>query len=1212
MAPSGIGETPRHELALQLRAEQRQRWRQGERPLVEELLQPHATLQTDQEAVLELIYNEVVLREERGEGPTLGEYRQRFPALEEPLRLQFEVHAAMQADMAADRPLEQRTVVDGAAHAPPPDPPSVPGYEVLRELGHGGMGVVYLARHLPLSRTVALKMILAGRHAPPEVVARFLREAEAVARLQHPNIVQIYEVGEANGQPFLALEFVSGGSLEAKLAGKPLPPPAAAQLVQTLAQAMHHAHQQGVVHRDLKPANVLLSACRFAFAASDPANAKRQAEAGDDFVPKITDFGLARRLDQAGQTHSAIVGTPSYMAPEQARGEKVGPAADVYALGAILYECLTGRPPFLAATLLETLAQVISEDPAPPRQLNPAVPRDLAAICLKSLEKSPRRRYASAAEMAADLGRHLNGEPVLARPAGLARRSWKWVRRRPTAASLLAVSVLAAAALLAAGTSYTAALAEHNRELDAEKQNTERALERSQTAEKSAAQQRQLALKTVRRVVDRIHARLKDLPNQQDLRKDLLAEALAGLKEVARAADTLEADQDTIGALLELGDVFAKIEIGGLEEARKQYETAHALARKLAEADPRSAQVQRDLSVSLERLGDVQRRQGESKAALASFQESLQICRRLVEADPRSAQDQRGLIFSLLKVGEVQNQQGDSKAALASFLGSVQGARRLAEANPGSALAQRDLSTSLEQLGDMQIHQGKSKVALASYQEALQIRRRLAADAPRSVEAQRDLSLSLIKLGDVRSQLGDSKAALSCFQEAEKICRRLAEADPRSAQAQSDLSLSLNKLGEVQSQQGERKAALASFLESLQIRRRLAEADPRSAQAQRDLSLSLNRLGDVQRRQGENKAALASFLESLQIRRRLAEADPRSAQAQRDLSVSLVEVGDVQRRQREDKAALVSFQEALKIRRRLAAADPRSLLAQRDLTASLDHLGDVQRRQGDTKAALDSYLESLQISRRLAAADPRSAVAQRDLSVSLLKVGDVQSQQGDSKAALASFLESLQVARRLADADPRSAVAQRDLIISYFRLGNLAQQSSDFAGAIDWYSRGLHVSSTFARPGVFKREVAALEYLVSFCQTAEQGVADLGTIDKQPASVQAKLLVAVLRALVKRNERGKAVQVAETLADRAHQPGEVYIAACAFGVCVPLASPDKEKDHLANRAMKLLRQAVAAGFKDVALMKRDTDLDALRQRDDFHQLLRQMENARAQ
>jgi len=305
------------------------------------------------------------------------------------------------------------------SHKPAPaDWPTVPGYDILQRLGEGGMGVVYKARHHGLKRLVALKMIRGGSQARPDHLSRFRGEAEAVARLRHPHIIQIYDIGEAAGLPFVALELLDGGGLHNRLAGTPQPGNPAAELMVTLARAVHVAHLAGIVHRDLKPANVLYTA---------------------DGVPKITDFGLAKRLDSDdGQTESGqIMGSPSYMAPEQARGHSrnVGPAADVYALGAILYEMLTGRPPFKGETPLETVRQVLDDDPVTPSRLVPRVPRDLETICLKCLHKDPAKRYESARALADDLERYLHGEPILARRTAVWERGAKWARRRPLIAA---------------------------------------------------------------------------------------------------------------------------------------------------------------------------------------------------------------------------------------------------------------------------------------------------------------------------------------------------------------------------------------------------------------------------------------------------------------------------------------------------------------------------------------------------------------------------------------------------------------------------------------------------------------------------------------------------------------------------------------------------------------------------------------------------------
>jgi len=332
-----------------------------------------------------------------------------------------------------DSPKSRRAAVGASAMVGKNGPRD---YELLGELGRGGMGVVYKARHRRLNRLVALKMIR-GAYADEIQITRFKIEAEAVARLRHPNILQIYDIGECEGSPYVALELLEGGSLADRLRGTALPPKQAAEWMVPLVMAMDAAHRAGILHRDLKSANVLFSA---------------------DGIPKITDFGLAKRMEMdEGQTHTGqIMGTPSYMAPEQARGDtkSAGPPADIYSLGAMLYEMLTGRPPFKGISAIETVKQVIEEEPVSPSRVQFRVPRDLETICMKCLEKEPRKRYASAKEMADDLNRYLAGEPIKARRTPLVERGVKWTKRHPTYATLLAFGVLFTASLISGGVWY--------------------------------------------------------------------------------------------------------------------------------------------------------------------------------------------------------------------------------------------------------------------------------------------------------------------------------------------------------------------------------------------------------------------------------------------------------------------------------------------------------------------------------------------------------------------------------------------------------------------------------------------------------------------------------------------------------------------------------------------------------------------------------------
>ncbi len=393
---------PPDDLTEMLRGDQRLRWQQGQRVLVEAYFEHYPELRERPEAVRELILNELRLRCELGDAIELADLRGRFPSEDAWLAEQYE----------RLRPSQSREDTSQADDddSPLANWPVLPGYEILQEIGRGGMGAVYKAWQQRLGRPVALKALLAGVHASPRARSRFRHEAEAVAQLQHPYIVQLFDVIEHDGQLFLAMEYVGGGSLARKTRGIAQPAMQAAEYVRKLAKAMQFAHERGIIHRDLKPSNVLLT---------------------EDSIPKLSDFGLAKRLDDdTSQTKSGtVLGTPDYMAPEQADGRvhEVGPPADIYSLGAILYELLTGQPPFRGEALVRVLDAVRFRKPRPTSNICSDVPRDVEAICLKCLEKHPADRYASAGALADDLTRFLKNEPVRGAPVGTWSRFRAWL-----------------------------------------------------------------------------------------------------------------------------------------------------------------------------------------------------------------------------------------------------------------------------------------------------------------------------------------------------------------------------------------------------------------------------------------------------------------------------------------------------------------------------------------------------------------------------------------------------------------------------------------------------------------------------------------------------------------------------------------------------------------------------------------------------------------
>jgi tetratricopeptide (TPR) repeat protein/predicted Ser/Thr protein kinase len=850
-------------------------WATGRRPAIAERL---AEVPAEARGVLlvELLRVELAYRCRAGETPQPQEYQERFPQHSELLKAIFTtalpgVSPALSTlppasplpfaevkttefvgntprvsetpqlgQTPGEAPLTRRP--EGSSDPGPVALVVVPGYQVLEVLGKGGMGVVYKAMQVSLGRLVALKMILHAEHASPEEQRRFRAEAEAVARLQHPNIVQVYEVGESQGLPFFSLEYCGGGSLAQKLNGTPWEARPAAELMETLAQAMHAAHAAGIVHRDLKPANVLLTA---------------------QGTPKITDFGLAKRLDSQGQTRTgAVMGTPSYMAPEQASGQKdVGPTADVYALGAVLYELLTGRPPFRAATALDTLRQVVSDEPVPVRRLQPKVPKDLETVCHKCLEKDPKRRYGSAEALAEDLRRFQAGEPVVARPVGVAGRAVKWARRRPAVAALLAlVGLLAAGGLGGILWAYGKALREQKR--------TEEAL----AAESQARQGTRDALDEMSSQV--IEDWLSQRGQLEPAQRAFLEKALA--KYEAFAAES-----------------------GNTEEARRSVAAAHL------------------------RVGDIRKKLGEHAAAEAAYRRALELYTALADEFPAASQHRQGLARCHNNLANLLLETGHPKEAEVSLHEALRLYEQLAADFPGDPQHRLDLARSNIGLGTLLCGTNRLKEGAAAFRAAVALLEPLAAEFPAVPEYRQLLAGSYNNLGITLKDLELPVEAEAADRHAVAIHKRLVADFPTQPQHRQRLGTSYNNLGILLKDTHRPSEAEESLREGLAVQKLLARDFPTVPEYRADLATTHNTLAVLFSENGQPSAAEAAYRDALAIQKPLAADFPAVTGYRFELGNTMDGLAELLHGRKDDAAARVLLEEARSHLQAALGANPR-------------------------------------------------------------------------------------------------------------------------------------------------------------------------------------------------------------------------------------------------------------------------------------------------
>jgi tetratricopeptide (TPR) repeat protein len=725
---------------------------------------------------------------------------------------------------AADPPLIPISKPDSEVLAPAESVdtvPAIPGYDVQAELGRGGMGVVWKARQLRPRRDVALKVLRAGLPSDLEARRRFRAEAEALARLQHPGIVQVYEVGEHDGRPFFSLEFCAGGSLANKLAGGLLPPAESAALVEAVAHAVGAAHRAGIVHRDLKPGNLLLAA---------------------DGTPKVTDFGLAKSLTPDGPPLSCtgvVLGTPSYAAPEQFDGA-AGPAADVYALGAILYECLTGRPPFRAATALETLALVRVHDPVPVRQQQPGVPRDLETVCLKCLEKVPARRYAAAEDLAEDLRRFREGRPVAARPVSRPERLRRWGRRNPLAAVLAAVLAVALTAGL--GTALTLWW------------QAERHLRQEETARRKAEEN----FLACRELLGEYVAVTRDPRMQNPAGRFAQREALARARTFCEGLRRQRPDDPGLRRdLAEVCTGLAALDThdGRLDEAREAGETALAIWLELSDGATGGAPCRDRLAAVLDTLGRVYARLGRPKDAAASLRQAIALWDSLADEDGAPVPSLLAASVARRDLATVMVTLGLHPEAGRLYEESVS---RLDRANAGGNQRpelQLELLMTLTALGQKYQHDVNPIEAARYWRRGYDLGRRLAEEVPDNADAVYCLAVCGRELAEKDPATAPPEETAGLCIQAARLLEARRRRDPADRDCVGELSRVYWSLADSYRQAGKVPEAMGAARRAVAVLADLADRLPSDLIAQLGALAGQARLAARERQWGEAAAA---------------------------------------------------------------------------------------------------------------------------------------------------------------------------------------------------------------------------------------------------------------------------------------------------------------------------------------------------------------------
>jgi serine/threonine protein kinase/tetratricopeptide (TPR) repeat protein len=1083
----------------------------------------------------------------------------------------------------------------------------IPGYTILSELGRGGMGVVYKARQLRANRLVALKMILAGGHASGAHLERFRIEGEAVARLHHPNIVQVYEVAEHEGHPYFSLEFLNGGCLADRLDGTPWVGKDAAALVEKLARAMQHAHDRGIVHRDLKPANVLLAKLEPRIPTSEqlPQSSASESEVRiSDLIPKVSDFGLAKQMEShSGQTHSGdVLGTPSYMAPEQAEGNlrAIGPATDIYALGAILYELLTGRPPFLGTTLLETLEQVRLHDPVAPRQLHFQAPHDLETICLKCLQKEPGRRYASALELAEDLRRFQVGEPIKARPVGTAERVYRWGRRNPKVAGLLAALVLVTVAgFIAVSVLWRQAESQRRRAED----NLLEALGAVDLYFTSVSEHR-----------------LLNEPGSGELRRDLLLAARDYYVRFVRENEGAPGLQAELGrSQYRLGQILG--ELDSPAEGIKYHQRALAIFKRLANEQPKKTEPRFDLASTFHQLGRLLRLASQTEESKEHYEEALIIWEELGREHPEDARHSAELARTQMGLGNLFEVKGQYAEAQTCYEKALKVRHELVKQEPRNENYLRDLAVNYDNLAVVHDLLRQPEKSDREAMEAQKILERLAREMPAITRYQNDLARSRFNAGNRLALRGEAARARATYQAAAATWRQLGRDHPLVALFEANLAAAYHNEGDVL--RGQEKLAEAGKLyeQALTIKEQLVEKYPEVAEYQYGLALAHRQRSDEQGRQGKETLAREGYEKARGLLEKLTARHADVVAYQSALVGVLNEVGLLHHRLKDDTEAEKQYRKGLKICDDLSKAhrhEPELVLGG---ALCRSNLADLQKQK--PAEAVKGYIQGVEAMEELLKAKYRQPFIRSALRKSCWGLALALEQQGEQARAEQSWQRALELSDE-----------QQKKEIRYNRaVGRILQASADLRGkepvkALAGYAQAIQELEGLLRDGHLPPQTTAS------LRNAYRGQA-LSLTEQHEFEEALKAWARVLElaeekdrpwfrlhrlnTLAQSGAHAQATQEAESLLKELRSASAAMIEvagihALAADMIRKDERLDREKrkaqtDLHAARAMELLEEAEKKGwFKQVANGKRlqEKAFDALRDRGDFQMLQKRL------